>query len=111
MKIFIEFWKARDNWHQLSKQERIDYLGQIGPVIEDLVSKGVVFEAWGVNEDKTPQKADYDFYAVSKLPSQELLESFQNVVEASGWYEYFDQVNISGDNIAVESVIAKMIEL
>ncbi len=111
MKVFIEFWKAKDAWHQLTKEERIAYVGQIGPVMEDLVSKGVTIDAWGLNSDTSPYKADYDFYAIAKLPSQELLDSFQAVVQESGWYNYFKQINVSGDDLGVETVIGKMIEL
>ncbi|MEE9430856.1 MAG: DUF6616 family protein [Melioribacteraceae bacterium] len=111
MKVFIEFWKAKDAWHQLSKEERANYLGQIAPAMQELITKGAVFDAWGVNDDKTPQRADYDFYAVTKLPTQELLDSFQAIVEGSGWYNYFEQINLTGDNIGAEAVIGKMIEL
>lgn len=45
MKIFIEFWKAKEAWHKLPKAERASYMAQIGPVREDLVSKGVVIDA------------------------------------------------------------------
>lgn len=111
MKIFIEFWKAKEAWHNLDQTARSSYLGQIAPVIEDLVSKGVIIDAWGLNEDKTPFKANYDFYAISKIPTQEILESFQAIVEGAGWYNYFDQINVSGDNIGAEAVIGKMINL
>ncbi len=111
MKIFIEFWKAKDAWHQLTKDERIAYMGQIGPAMEDLVSKGVTIDSWGLNTDTSPFKADYDFYAITKLPSQELLDGFQSTVEGAGWYNYFEQINVSGDDIGVEAVIGKMIEL
>ncbi len=111
MKVFIEFWKAKDAWHQLSKEERGAYLGQIAPAMQGLVSKGAIFDAWGLNDDTSPYRAEYDFYAITKLPTQELLDSFQAIVEGSGWYTYFDQINLTGDNIGPEAVIGKMIEL
>jgi len=111
MKIFIEFWKAKDAWHQLSKEERVSYVSQIGPVMEDLVSKGVVVDAWGVNDDSSPHKANYDFFAITKLPSQELLENFQAIVEGAGWYNYFEQINMTGEDMGAEKVIGKMIDL
>lgn len=111
MKIFIEFWKAKETWHRLSKEERLAYVAQIGPVMEDLISKGVLIDAWGTNQDTTEYKADFDFYAVTKFPSEELLLSFQNIVEQAKWYEYFDQINVSGDNLGADAVIGKMISL
>jgi hypothetical protein len=111
MKIFIEFWKAKDEWHQLSTDERKAYAAQMGPVMQDLVSKGVSLDAWGMNADTSPHRADYDFYAITKLPTQDLLDSFQAIVEGAGWYNYFEQINMSGDDLGVEAVIGKMIEL
>ncbi|MCK5207174.1 MAG: hypothetical protein KAI29_13115 [Cyclobacteriaceae bacterium] len=111
MKIFIELWKAKDAWKNLSMSERQDYVAQIGPVMEDLVAKGVIIEAWGINEDKTPYVSDYDFFAVTKLPSQELLDEFEAIVEGAGWYNYFEQVNVSGSAMTPEEVIGKMLAL
>jgi hypothetical protein len=39
MVYFIEFWKAKDAWLKLPTQERINYVSQIGPAIEDLIKK------------------------------------------------------------------------
>jgi hypothetical protein len=111
MKIFIELWKAKDAWKQLSLSERQEYVAQIGPVMENLMKKGVVIEAWGINEDETPFASEYDYFAVTKLPSQELLAEFEAIVEGAGWYNYFDQVNVSGSPMTPEEVIGKMLEL
>lgn len=111
MKVFIEFWKAKDAWHQLSKEERATYLEQVGPVIEDLIAQGAVLDTWGVNDDTSPYRANYDFFAITKLPTQELLDSFQTIVEEAGWYQYFEQINVTGENIGAEAVIGKIMEL
>ena len=111
MKIFIELWKAKDAWKELSLSERQEYVAQIGPVVEDLMKKGVVIEAWGINEDETPFASDYDFFAVTKLPNKELLEEFEAIVEGAGWYTYFDQVNVSGSPMTPDEVIGKMLAL
>jgi haloalkane dehalogenase len=111
MKVFIELWKAKDAWKNLSLAERQDYVAQIGPVMEDITSRGLEITAWGLNEDETEHKSEYDFFAVSKLPTDELLKEFQSVVEAAGWYTYFDQVNLSGSLMSPQEVIGKMLEI
>lgn len=111
MKIFIELWKAKNRWKQLPVAERQAYVTQIGPVMEDLMNKGVVIEAWGINEDNTPFAADFDFFAVTKFPNQELLDQFETIVEGAGWYNYFDQVNVSGTPMTPEEVIGKMLAI
>ena len=111
MKVFIELWKPRDAWKKLTLQERQDYVAQIGPVMEDLISRGAVIEAWGVNEDETDYKSEYDFFAVTKLPTDDMLKEFQSIVESAGWYNYFEQVNLSGSLMSPDEVIGKMLEL
>lgn len=111
MKFFIEFWKAKATWHQLPIEKRVAYVTQMQPVMEELALKDVVMDAWGENTDTTMYKADFDFYAITKFPKQEVLESFQTVLEKAEWYTYFEQVNMSGTNLGMEAVIEKMINL
>lgn len=111
MKVFIELWKAKDAWKNLSLEERQAYLAQIGSVMEEIMSKGLEVTAWGLNEDETQYKAEYDFFAVSKLPNEEVLKEFQSIVESAGWYNYFEQVNLSGSLMSPEEVIGKMLDL
>ena len=111
MKVFIELWKAKDAWKVLPIADRQEYVAQIGPVMQDLISKGAVIEAWGLNEDETQYRAAYDFFAVTKFPSAALLNEFQEIVDAAGWYTYFEQVNLSGTLMTPEEVIGKILEL
>ena len=111
MEVFIELWTAKEAWKALPIAQRQAYVAQIGPVIQDFVEKGAVIEAWGVNTDKTAYRADYDFFAATKFPSNTLLKEFQGIVEAVGWYTYFDQVNLSGALITPEEVVGKILEL
>lgn len=111
MKVFIELCKARDAWLKLSLKERQDYVAQIGPVMEDLINRGAVIEAWGINEDETDYKSEYDFFMVTKLPDDDMLKEFQSIVESAGWYDYFEQVNLSGSLMSPDEVIGKMLEL
>ena len=111
MKVFIELWKAKDTWKQLTIEQRQEYVAKMGPVMQGLVAKGITFDSWGINTDSTPQKMDYDFFAVTKVESEDLLKTLQEVVEGFGWYDYFEQVNVSGDNIGPEGVMSKMLTL
>ncbi|MGB5189110.1 DUF6616 family protein [Robiginitalea sp.] len=111
MKVFIELWKAKEAWKGLPPADREAYAAQLGPVIQDFVDKGAVLEAWGMNTDETQYRADYDFFAVTKFPSEALLKEFQAIVESAGWYAYFDQVNLSGSLMSPQEVVGKIIEL
>ena len=111
MKMYIELWKAKSAWKDLSKEERGSYMGQLGPAIQQLSDSGVQIINWGVNDSGTFRRADYDFFAVWTFPDDAVAQTFEKMVEGAGWYNYFEQVNVKGDAVTPQEVIGKMIEM
>lgn len=111
MKIYIELWKAKTAWKELTKEERSNYMGLLGPAIQQLLQNGVQIINWGVNDSGTFSRADFDSFAVWTFPNDEAAQSFEKMVEGAGWYNYFEQVNAKGDAVTPQEVIGKMIEM
>ena len=111
MFTYIELWKAKQAWTDLSKEERTNYMTALGPAIQQLLENGVQIVSWGINETSTFSKADYDFFAVWTFPTREAAKGFEKLVEGAGWYDYFEQVNLMGTAGSPQDVIGKMIEL
>lgn len=111
MKMYIELWKATQAWIDLSKDERGNYMSQLGPAIQQLVESGVEIINWGAIDSTTYNKVDYDFFAVWKFPSQDAAESFEKLVEGAGWYNYFEQVNAMGNPVTAEEVIGQLVNM
>ena len=111
MKSYIELWKAKAAWLDLSKEERGNFLSQLGPHIQNLANNGVEIISWGVNEDTTFNKAPYDFFAIWNMPNDEMVKEFENLVEGAGWYNYFEQVNACGVATTPKEVIGKLINI
>lgn len=61
-KTYIELWSAIDSGKSLSKEERQKYLEQIGPALQGLMEQGVEMVSWGVNQNGTFARANYDFF-------------------------------------------------
>ncbi len=93
---FIEIWTATEAWTALSDQEQTAYLEALAAPIESLMASGAEIISWGVNNEQTDQRADYDFFAIWSFPSQESVKGFEQAVAGSGWYTYFRQANMSG---------------
>ena len=108
---YIELWKAKQTWLDLSKEERGRYMTALGPAIQALVENGAQIVSWGSNEASTFSRAAYDYFAVWTFPNIEAAQSFEKLVEGAGWYNYFDQVNLMGTAGSPQDVIGKMIEL
>lgn len=111
MKMYVELWKAKGAWKDLSKEERGNYMGLLGPAIQQLMENGVQIINWGLNDGDTFNRADFDFFAVWTFPSNEAAQNFEKMVEGAGWYNYFDQVNVKGDASTAQEVIGKMINM
>jgi haloalkane dehalogenase len=94
--IFIELWSFKDRWRNLTMPERAAYLEKLQPAIQQMQEQGVEILAWGYNEKSVDQRANYDVFAVYRLPNSEVFDVFQKAIAGSGWYDYFDQVNAGG---------------
>jgi hypothetical protein len=97
MYLFVECWKARPEWLALNAEARGAYMAQLGQGVEALVKSGVEIISWSMNDPDTTQRSAYDYFAVWKFPTKEMVKGFELIVEQSGWYNYFDQVNLSGE--------------
>lgn len=111
MITYLELWKAKDEWLNLSKEERGNYMNALGPAIQQLMENGVQIVSWGENDKATFSKADYDYFAVWTFPNAEAAKSFEQMVQGAGWYNYFEQVNIMGTAGSPQDVIGKMVDL
>jgi hypothetical protein len=111
MITYIELWKAKQAWLDLSTQGRADYMTALGPAIQSLLEGGATIISWGVNDASTYSRAAYDFFGVWTFPSVEAAQQFEQMVEGAGWYQYFDQVNAMGSTSEPPEVIGRMIEM
>jgi hypothetical protein len=111
MIVFVECWKARQAWLDLDKEARAAYMNALGNGIGELIKAGVEIVTWSRNDPATSQAAPFDYFAIWKFPSPELATGFEKVVEQSGWYQYFEQVNLKGELSTPDQCIGHMIGL
>jgi len=110
--IFIELYNYRPAWAKCSKSDRTDFVRKVVEAVKGLKSAGVDVVGYGTNSTQTDHRAPYDFFCVYRVPNVNVQRAFEQQVAASGWYEYFEQVNVSGDANDFEAVLlgnAKMV--
>ena len=110
MYTYIELWKAKQSWLDLSQEERGNYMDALGPAIQQMIENGVQILSWGVNESPV-NRGEYDYFGVWTFPNEESTKNFEKLVEGAGWYNYFDQVNIAGKADNPQNIIGHMIGL
>ncbi len=111
MECYIELWSVKDTWKILTEEERVSYLGRIGPHLHTLLEKGVEVVAWGKNDKTTSHRGNFDFFAIWKFPTLDMKKEFEAVVMEAEWYTYFHQENVSGAITTPSEIISKLIAL
>jgi len=111
MYLFIELWKARPEWIALPQKDREEYMAQVGAAIEELSKAGVEIVGWAINDVDTSHRGDYTYVSACKMPDKTVVKQFEEAVEKSGWYNYFEQINCRGELISPETAIGHMVKL
>lgn len=111
MITYIELWKAKQAWLDLSTEERGKYMTALGPAIQQLTETGAQIIGWGKNESTTFNSVDFDYFAIWTFPNTEAAQNFEKLVEGAGWYKYFDQANVMGQAGSPQEVIGKLVAL
>jgi hypothetical protein len=108
MRIYVEQWTATPAWLELDAEQRGSFLQQVGPDVQGVVDRGAELLALGPADPTTARHAGADFYAVWRFPDLDLVRDFERGIEAAGWYDYFEQVNLSGEAMPFDAVVARL---
>ena len=111
MYLFVECWKARPEWLALTPDARSAYMAELGKGIGELLKSGVEIISWSMNDLDTTNRGPYDYFAAWKFPTKEQATGFEQVIQQSGWYTYFDQINFKGEVLDPNPSIGHMIGL
>lgn len=110
--ILTEIWRARPSWLALTLDERQRFFGErIGPFITGLVEQGAQFLGCAINDNTGPERMDYRYMAVWKLPDKAFSDRLESGAKEAGFLDYFEQVNFSGQIISPDVMNADMIQL
>ena len=94
--VFIELFNYKDSWRDLPAAAREEYASAVLAAVTRQREDGIEVIGWGFNDPATDRRAPYDFYCVYITQSAEFQRGFEAEVGATGWYDYFEQVNVSG---------------
>lgn len=73
--------------------------------------KASKFWAYAVTDPETHHRAPYDFFCVYRVPHVELQRAFEAGIAASGWYDHFENVNLSGAALSPSGMLTKNVLL
>jgi haloalkane dehalogenase len=93
---FIELYNYKSAWLELPEGGRAALAAGVTQAVAQLEENGVEVIGYGFNDPVTDRRAPYDFFCVYSVPNAEFQRVFEQEVAKSGWYDFFDQVNVSG---------------
>lgn len=109
MKLFLEFWKPNERWREMAVDDRQAFIESLGPGMNGLLEAGVELVGIGTIDPGTDQRADYDYWAVWRIPTDELVERFESTVRGDGFYDHFEQINARGEPASPAEVFEAMV--
>ena len=111
MHLYIELFKAKDAWLELSPEQRGAYVQQVGSSMQGVLDAGAELVGSGATDPGTSHRVGFDFFAVWKLPNADVVREFEAGIERDKWYDYFEQVNASGQLVDFPSLAQQVMEL
>jgi hypothetical protein len=111
MHLYIELFNAKDAWLELSPEQRGAYVQQVGTSMQGVLDAGAELVGSGASDPGTSHDAGFDFFAVWKLPNADVVREFEKGIERDRWYDYFEQINTSGELVDFASLAQQVMEL
>lgn len=109
--IFIELYNYRDRWFEADAAERRGFADMVAGEVEKIAAAGAEVIAFGLNDTGTDRRAGYDFFCVYTLPDAGFARTLEAGIAASGWHDYFEQVQVSGTMLSVADGLAANVGL
>ena len=97
MHLYVELWKARPAWLALAAADRSAWVSNLYPSSREPTSANVELIGFAVTDADAPHGTDYPYMAVWRVSSLQAVQEFEAQRQASGWHDYFEQVNARGE--------------
>ncbi len=107
----VEIWTPKQAWLDLSGEEREAFFGSIMPTMQKHDEMGITTRAIVRNDADTDRRAPYQYFSIVEAPDEAAAKTLEADVRATGWYEYFDQVNLRGPARGPEEIIGEHIAM
>ena len=116
MQTLVIMWQPNDKWQALSADEQKQYLLSLDTAVNEARSHGVMTLGWSRIDTRLPKAPAEGYVGVFAMSSVEDIHGLEQNVSESGWYDYFDSVNVSispggGTNPLPSREYAKLLEI
>lgn len=111
MHLYIELWKPKPAWDNVSREQRQEFLNQLRAGIEKMEKLGVELLGFAVCDEVIPNSGGFRYVAAWKMPNKGHVHMLEKAVEDEGWYNYFEVTNARGRLTSIESAALDMLKI
>ena len=110
MYLFVKLWTPKPSWEDLPQEKRISFIKKAQEMMQSVSERGLETVGWiEIDSDSTIHNSGYQYCSVYKTPSKESANEFNVSMQKFGWYDYFDQINATGQLQSPGAVLAKVV--
>ena len=95
----------------LSKEDRRAYMNKVSESIDKMSREGIENLGWAMNDEHTPYRSDYRYFALWKVRDLDTVKKFEQGIEDADWHKYFSQVNSRGKVIPLHEAMDFLVNL
>lgn len=111
MFLYVELWKPRPEWENLSREQREEFLAMLGPGVRRMKGLNAELVGFAVCDEDVPMDAEYRYLAVWKMPNLGHVHMLEKAVREEGWANYFDITNARGRIISIKDFVGDMVKV
>lgn len=105
MHVVIETWTPKNTWLAVDEETRRRFFEGVREAMGEMSKAGIETLGWGRVDQTADRSSSHEWFAVWRTPNPTMSAAFLDGVDRSGWYEYFEQVNVVGELVPAENAI------
>lgn len=105
MHVVIETWTPKEKWLATDEETRRRFFDEVREGMAEMSKAGIETLGWGRVDQDADRPSAHEWFAVWRTPNSATSAAFLEGVDRSGWYEYFEQVNVVGELLPAENAM------
>lgn len=108
MRYYIEEWKPRPKWLQLTAEDRGKFFFDLTPTMQTLFDAGVELVGYVVNR-QAGGASKLSFLRIWKMSEESLAQRVEAALAATTWNEFFEPAGPRGEVLTPQVAIPHLI--
>ncbi|MCA9036649.1 MAG: hypothetical protein KDA91_16050 [Planctomycetaceae bacterium] len=111
MYLYVEMWNAKPSWLGLPQGQREAFMKKVDAFLATIKPEDAEVYGCCVNDGDTMPRAGYAYLVVWKVRDKSCVKAIADGTAAVGFYDYFDQVNIGGNQLTADELVGALMSL